>query len=204
MTRGFGRDWGETYSSSHDALRGTVDVRIHSLDIADRLSEVIALLRRELASLRNRWVADLCVDLHAQWQKDPEAWKDEVQRDLEERIEDAKDHAQRRRDYLAFLERLQIYKLRQERGEEPLPEEFAAPESSEDDETDSDLMEPPAEGLEDTWESEKHPRWHDYYMTLDVCEEGVWVPVGFRESAERTLMRAIEKFPGWSEKDEEC
>ena len=141
------------------------------------------------------------MDPHAQWQRDPEAWKDDIQRDLEDQIEEAKSHAERRRDYLAFLERLQIYRLRQEQGEEPLPEDFAAP-AEEEEKADSDLLEPSKDDVEDPWESEKHPKWHDYYMMVLVCEEGVWVPLGFQHKGERLLMHAVEKFPGWSAEDD--
>jgi hypothetical protein len=200
MIRAFGRDWGETYSSTHDAARGTVDVKIHSIEIADRLPDVIELLRRELAWLRDGWVVDLTTDILCQWQRDPEEWKDDIQRDLDERIQNAKDHAERRRDYLAFLDRLQVYRLRQEQGEEPLPEEFDAPPEKEET-PDSDLLEPPEDGIDDSWRQEHHPKWHQYYALFRVCEEGVWIPLGFQGTAGRLLLQTIEKFPGWTEED---
>ncbi len=203
MARKFGRDWGETYSSDFDAVRGGVDLKIHDIEIADRLPEVVDFVRGELAWLRDTWVIDLTIDPKSQWQRDPEAWKDEVQEDLEERIQQAKDFSSRRRDYLDFVQRLQVYEERRERGEEPLPEEFAPPEEKEEEEPDSDLLEPEESGGGEAWEAEDHPKWHDYYMTVDVCERGVWVPVGYRKTAARLLIRAIEKFPGWDKKDDE-
>ena len=202
MMKVFGRDFGDTHSSDHDAERGAVDVTIHSAEIADRLTEVVELLRRELTWLRDGWTVDLTVDPESQWQRDPEEWKDEVQRDLEERIEEARNHAERRRDYVAFLERLQIYRERQEQGQEPLPEEFDVPAPPKEEAPDSDLLEPAEGEVEDPWERDKHPQWRDYYMTIRVCEEGVWVPVGFQKAAERLLLQEIEKYPGWTEKDD--
>lgn len=203
MSRKFGRDWGETYSSDHDAYRGKVDVRIHDIEIADRLSEVVQLLREQLAWLIDRWVIDLTVDPKSQWQKNPEAWKDPIQEEMEEQIEEARSYAERRRDYLAFLERLQRYRLREEQGEAPPAGEFAAPPPEKMEEEDSDLLEPPTAGVDEDWEAEDHPSWHDYYATMSVSEEGVWAPVGYYKKAERLLLRAVEKFPGFTSKDEE-
>jgi hypothetical protein len=202
LIRKYGPNWGETYASPYDAERGRVDVTIHDIEIADKLAEMIDLLRRELAWLRDSWLVGLTVDPKSQWQRDPEAWKDEVEEDLEERIQEARNYSSRRRDYLAFLQRLKVYQERQERGEEPLPEEFAPPETKEA-EPDSDLMEPTESGVEESWEAEDHPKWHDYYMQIVVCEDGVWVPVGFRKKAARLLRHAIEKYPGWDKKDDE-
>ncbi len=202
LVRKYGRDWGEARSSMYDAARSSVDVNLYDIEIADQLDELIELLRHELAWLRDSWVIDLTVDPKAQWQRDPEEWKDAVEEDLEERIQEAKDYSARRRDYLAFLERLRTYQERQERGDEPLPEEFAPPKE-EAEEPDSDLLEPTRSDEVKPWEAESHPKWHDYYMLVIVCEEGVWVPVGFRKKAPRLLMHAVEKFPGWTKEDEE-
>ncbi|HEY1769732.1 MAG TPA: hypothetical protein VGG02_05705 [Chthoniobacterales bacterium] len=202
LTRKYGGDWGETYSHSSDASRGRLDVVVHDIEIADQMSDLIDLLRHELAWLRDGWAVDLRIDPKSQWQRDPEAWKDEVEADLEERIQQARDYSSRRRDYLAFLERLRVYQERQELGEETLPEEFAPPAEKEA-EPDSDLLEPTESGADESWEADDHPKWADYFMTVEVCEEGVWVPVGYRRPATRLLMHPIEKFPDWDKKHDE-
>jgi hypothetical protein len=196
LTKWFGEgSWGETRSSEYDAPRFELDVTLHSVEAAERLMEVVDICRKMLATLRDRWVISLTVDPKSQWQRDPDEWKDEVQRELEETISEAEDRAQRRRDYLAYLERLHIFKLRAEQGETPSPEQFAV---SEEEENDADTLD-----AGDNWEEDDHPRWHELYTRADIVEEGVWVYPGLLKAAHRLLCVQFEKPKSFDPKYEE-
>lgn len=188
VTKWFGeRSWGETRASEFDAERFEIDLTVHSVEAAERLMELLDICRKALATLRERWVVGLTVDPKSEWQRDPEEWKDDVQRELEDSISEAESRALRRRDYLAYLERLHIFKLRAEQGQTPTPEQFAVPDPEGEDD-DSDTL---AAGQ--NWESDDHPRWHELYMRGDVVEEGLWVYPGLLKAAQRMLCVRFEK-----------
>ncbi|HEX3817259.1 MAG TPA: hypothetical protein VHW03_03105 [Chthoniobacterales bacterium] len=181
--------WGKSSAHSHDATRSRIKLRISTVEAADRLPEIIDACRQQLAWCRNSWTVGITLDPLADWEHDPDEWKG--QNEFEEHIAEAHEYVDRRKKYLAFLERLRVFRLRQELGENPPAEEFAAPtekeEDEEEDDAGSDLLEP-----EDEWEQSKHPQWQRYYMTLDVDEEGVWGHQGYKGKNERLTCHAFE------------
>lgn len=180
------KDWGETKSALHHPALCSLDVSLHSIDAADRLPEVIEACREELAWFRNCWTVDLSVSLQAEWEKDPDGWKEASTDEFEEHIREAHDYVERRRQYLAFLERLREFRLRQELGEAVPPEKFAPPPEAEDEE-ESDVLDE-----DDEWEPRRHPQWHEYFMSIDICEEGVWAFPGFKGKNERLTGKVFE------------
>jgi len=194
-----GAEWGQARCSEHDAARFQVDLDIHDIEVADALPELVEICRHELAAVRSRWTVHLMVSPESGWQRDPDEWKDDVQRDLEDKIEEAHNRAKRRREYREYLEKLHRVKELEEQGVTPAPEEFAPkPPPKPDEEEDADVLDE-----DGSWDRDHHPRWQEYYMTFSVCEEGCWIPVGFLETAERLFLCPIEKYPGWTPKDEE-
>jgi hypothetical protein len=187
LRRGLGdKNWGEASSHELNAHRCQLDLRLTSIDACDRLPEVIEICRQQLAWLKNRWVLSLNVNPLAEWEADPDEWKDAHEREFEERIADAHDYVERRRQYLAYLERLKEYRLRQELGEETSPEKFAPPPEAEEEE-ESDVLE---EGAR--WERRDHPRWQEYFMMAEICEEGFWGLAGYKGTNERLTGRVFE------------
>src|SRR5205085_11795352 len=100
--------------------------RCTPIDAADRLPEIIAACRAELAWFRNHWIVRLTVDLEAEWEMGPEGRKETAEDEFEQHVAEARDYVERRREYRAFRERLRDYRIRQESGEEP-PSENAPP-----------------------------------------------------------------------------
>lgn len=179
-------EWGKTRCHTYDADRAAVDVELNSIEACERGPEVIECCRQQLAWLKNRWTVHLSASPKAQWEKDPEEWKYSPERELQEHLDEAHDYVDRRRRYLAYLERLKEFRLKQELGEETQPEEFAPP-PPEEEEVDSDVME-----AGDVFEQRHHPLWHDFYTRMHVCEEGVWAFPGFKGSNERLTGKTFE------------
>jgi hypothetical protein len=180
------KNWGKTDCSDYRATDCVVTLDLETIDTCERVPEVIEACRRELAWLRNQWVVSLTTHPLAEWEKDPQEWKDPEERELEDHIAEAQDYVERRRQYLAFLERLREYRLRQELGEKAPPEKFAPPKE-EPKEEDSDLLD-----VGDEWERSDHPRWLEYFMKVCVSEDGVWGFSGFKGKNERLTGHTFE------------
>jgi hypothetical protein len=180
------KGWGNISAARLSAERCSLDATVHSIEAADRLPEIIAACRAELAWFRNHWIVRLTVDLEAEWEMDPEAWKGTAEDEFEQHVAEARDYVERRREYLAFLERLRDYRIRQELGEETPPEKFApTPKRSEEEE--SDVLD-----LDDDWERRKHPEWQRYHLLIHVCEEGVWAFPGYKGTNELLTGQVFE------------
>jgi Leucine-rich repeat (LRR) protein len=182
--------WGKGDTHSLDAARCRVNLRLLTVEAAEHLPEIIEACRHQLAWCKNFWTVDITLDPLAEWERDPEEWK---RRDeFEEHLAEAQEYVDRRKKYLAFLERLRGFRVRQELGENPPAEEFAAPPEKEEEgaDEDSNLLEP-----EDDWEQSKHPDWQRYYMSIDVDEEGVWGHQGYKGKNERLTCHAFEVSP---------
>lgn len=180
------KSWGEINTAEYVAHRCLLSMTVHSIDAADRLPEIIEACRAELAWFRNRWIVRLSVDPEAEWETDPEDWKESSEDEFEQHIAEAHDFVERRRQYLAFLERLRDFRLRQELGEEAPPEQFAPPPERKEEE-ESDVLD-----RGEDWERRKHPEWHRYYMSIHICEEGVWGFPGFKGKNERLTGQVFE------------
>jgi len=180
------KSWGTIDSSLHHAASCSLHVTLHAIDAADRLPEVIEACREELAWFRNPWFVCLTVDPEAEWEKDADAWRESAEDEFEDHIAEAHDYVERRRQYLAFLERLRDFRLRQELGEEAPPEKFAPPPEPKEEE-ESDVLDE-----DDDWERRQHPQWDEYYMSIHVCEKGVWAFPGFKGKNERLTGKIFE------------
>lgn len=182
-------DWGEASADDHQGHRCEVSLELSTLEACDRLIDVVAVCRQQLAWLKNRWSVRLTTSPMAEWEKDPDEWKNPAEREFQEHMEEARDYVERRRQYLAFLERLREFRLRQELGEPTSPENFAAPPApdEEEEEDESDVLD-----SGDDWDQRYHPLWHDYYMTIIVCEEGIWASAGFKRKPEKHLLHRFE------------
>lgn len=138
--------WGEVsgpHSLGHVTLpigERTLSVEIKSQEAAERLREVIALLRSEFARLRCRWRVNLYVALELPPVNDPRAMAE-----IERRREQADDeyHALQQKESAEFLERQHRLELQKESGGKVRPGDFAAedalpPEEEEDADDDDD------------------------------------------------------------------
>jgi hypothetical protein len=180
------KSWGEIDRFGHRAHECLLSVAVHSVDAADRLPEIIEACRAELAWFRNRWIVRLTVDPEAEWEQDPEAWNESERDEFTEHIAEAHDYVERRRQYLAFLERLRDFRIRQELGEEAPPEKFAPPPEPEEKE-ESDVLD-----RGDDWERRRHPEWNRYFLLIHICEEGVWGFPGYKGKNERLTGQVFE------------
>ncbi len=184
-------NWGEVDSCPFAAKRCEIEIRVYRVQAAERLREIVEACRLVLAGLNNRWTIDLSVMLEPDCQPTPPLWTDPVQMELEERIARAHAAAQRRREYLGYLERLHQFQLRQGFGEGLSPEEFAAPQP----------QEPPVKVTNKALkrERERHPLADVYFLMGDITEDGFWVYKGYRDAAERLLGGPLEEPVGMSE-----
>jgi len=185
--------WGDVaqgFGSAHVTLPISdrmVGITITSQEAAERLRDVIALLRAELACLRCRWNINLTISLELPPVNDPRAMA-EI-----ERLRDKADeeyHAMQRKEEAEFLERQHRMELQKESGGKVRPEDFAAEaepppeEEEEDDDTaESELMQ-----LAELAEPDRpHPLAEQYRLWGFVQESGAYFWEHHRATAQWLL-----------------
>jgi hypothetical protein len=107
-------------------------ITVSSLDAAERLPEIVQVIRECLASSRLPWCACLFVNLDAEWERDDETDPELVealreQRYQQEAINDHLDYLRRRQEHKEFLERQHRLRLLEQDGRAVNPQDFAAP-----------------------------------------------------------------------------
>jgi hypothetical protein len=118
-------------------------VNIHSLEAAERLPEIVRIVRAFLATTRHRFRVHLRVELKAEWHRDPDKdpeLSDAVhrQRLIEEEVEEQLEWERQRRENRDYLARLQELQQLQQEGAEIKPEQFAPPPETEEPEEEAD------------------------------------------------------------------
>jgi hypothetical protein len=164
--------------------------KVYNLEAAERLPEIVELIRQLLAQCRHPHCAFVNIDLKAQWHLQDQSWKDPEQEKLERERAEEEDWKIREREEAALREREhRLRQLRQE-GAKIDPAEFEPPPDPPEIETGGGT-----DVLDDDDEDEPHPQNEDYRLFAEVNEDGVFIPdrEGDVEVAERLLCRRAER-----------
>jgi hypothetical protein len=187
--------WGEveTYlsqsSSVLDPLQGRcISVVIKSQEGAERLREIIELLRAELGRLCRPWQVWLRVDLELPPVNDPRVMA-EIERLREEANDE--DRARKQKEEAEFLERQHRLQLQKEGGGKIRPADFAAPgsetEPAEEEDTGRTAQDELKELFEQFEPDRPHPLSDQYNLQAYIQEADVWSFVHYREAVEWLL-----------------
>jgi hypothetical protein len=174
-----GPEWGEV---AHGWAQ------VYNLEAAERLPEIVELIRQLLAQCRHRHCIFVNIDLKAQWHLRDKSWKDPEQEKRERDRAEEEDWEIREREEAALREREhRLRQLRQE-GAKIDPAEFEPPPDPPEIETGGGT-----DVLDADDEDEDHPQNEDYRLFAEVNEEGVFIPDRDTEVAERLLCRKAER-----------
>ena len=182
---------GEKGGSVRESIDPTITIR--TLDAAERMPDIVQVIREALAwSCRARH-AMVVVDLDAEWETQGDEWDPEAdfKREYEDYLHQKKEIAERK----AYLERLDQVRLRQQSGATVNPADFApedvppAKEESEDTSAeeveDSDVI--------DYQEQQKgHPMAEVLWSQLWVFEKGAFVSQQDQAAMEHLMARKAE------------
>lgn len=192
-------DWGHLSASCRDG-NGGFFITIESYEVVERLPEIVDEIRRSIARLRRAYTAGLMIAL-----KSPVPEPTPAQCELIEQFNEEQrkaDFQRRRQEEADHLERLYLYKLKQEGGEPINPEEFAAPaplpdppppwKTDEDDDDDDspgyiagkEKPDPPP----DPWNND-HPLADNYRLLASVTPDEVWFMSHHRDLAIHLMQR---------------
>jgi hypothetical protein len=167
LTQLVGAKWGEILESMDPMIS------VQTLEAAERMPEIVQVVRETLAASRRERHAMIVVDLDAEWETEGDEWDPdaEFKREFEDHMAQKKKIAERK----AYLERLYQVRLKEQEGEKINPADFgpdnvppAKEKSDEDPEPDSDVA---------VYEEKQkeHPMAEALWSRLWVSEKGIYV-----------------------------
>src|SRR6185503_5635033 len=177
------KGWGRLVPAS----AGVATLRIHQLDAAEQLAEVVEKTRALLCATRFPWVVQFAVSLKEEGH-DTSGGSDESddeERTIQRAVKDRKEFLARQKEQEAYLEREHRLRLLQQEGKPVNPDEFAPPEEPQGD--------PPLKLLRAEFGVETPTLAQQLWTQGVITEEGLFIDERGRRAAEHLMGRKVDR-----------